>query len=265
MHRYKIEAATAQHLGDQKEQGDRVAIFSAPKAPGYVMAVIADGMGISSKEALAADQVIHTARQAFELFSPQTGDVPSLLATVIREAHTLIRLGTLSAKSETGSTMAVLVLTPQQEAFWTHIGNSRLYRFAGPNFAEYTSISLPPTLLAGQSRRSESGLTSPAGSCLGLGNSIGESEITLGRRTRLKAGDAFLLCTDGFWPYVDKAELGAAIAMNTPRQACEMLLAKARERADGTVADNCSLIVVKLGPLPKESKGYSVGKIRRAV
>ena len=44
MSQYKIEAGTGQHIGDRKEQQDRAALFAAPKAPGYMMAVLADGM-----------------------------------------------------------------------------------------------------------------------------------------------------------------------------------------------------------------------------
>jgi len=53
--------------------------------------------------------------------------------------------------------------------------------------------------------------------------------------------------------------------MNAPRLASEMLIKKARERAAGTSADNCTLAIVKLVALPKETKDYTVKKMRRAV
>ncbi|MGH8808655.1 MAG: serine/threonine-protein phosphatase, partial [Noviherbaspirillum sp.] len=60
MSQYRIEAGTGQHIGDRKEQQDRTALFTAPKAPGYVMAIVADGMGGLSGGAFAAEQVIRT-------------------------------------------------------------------------------------------------------------------------------------------------------------------------------------------------------------
>ena len=60
MSQYKIEAGTGQHIGDRSEQQDRTALFVAPKAPGYMMAVLADGMGGLSGGSLAAEQVIRT-------------------------------------------------------------------------------------------------------------------------------------------------------------------------------------------------------------
>ncbi|HTD03305.1 MAG TPA: serine/threonine-protein phosphatase, partial [Undibacterium sp.] len=66
MSQYKIEAGTGQHIGDRKEQQDRVGLFAAPRAPGYMMAVLADGMGGKSGGAMAAEQVIRTAKHLFD-------------------------------------------------------------------------------------------------------------------------------------------------------------------------------------------------------
>ncbi|MDB5729850.1 MAG: serine/threonine-protein phosphatase [Noviherbaspirillum sp.] len=81
-----------------------------------------------------------------------------------------------------------------------------------------------------------------------------EPRTAVRRCEGLKAGDAFLLCTDGLWRYFSDAELGAAIAMNSPRQASEMLINKARERAVGISADNCTLAIVKLVMPPDKAK-----------
>ena len=112
MSQYKIEAGTGQHIGDRKEQQDRVALLTAPRSPGYVMAVLADGMGGLSGGALAAEQVIRTARQAFELFSPRTDSVEKLLDTIAHDAHTIIKLTAISSEKHPHSTMVVLVITP---------------------------------------------------------------------------------------------------------------------------------------------------------
>ncbi|MDB5729851.1 MAG: serine/threonine-protein phosphatase [Noviherbaspirillum sp.] len=133
MNLYKIEAATGQHLGDRDEQQDRVAIFAAPKAPGHVMAVIADGMGGMSGGALAADQVIRTAGQAFESFSPLTDDIDMLLRTIVHDAHTVLTLTALTSEKKPHSTIVLLSLTPDRQAIWAPVGDSRLYRFQGPN------------------------------------------------------------------------------------------------------------------------------------
>lgn len=268
MSQYKIEAGTGQHIGDREEQQDRAALFAAPKAPGYVMAVLADGMGGMSGGSLAAEQVIRTAKQAFDLFSPQTDDIEAMLTTIAHDAHTIIRLTAMSSEKKPHSTMVILVITPEKSAIWAHVGDSRLYRFNGPNFAERTvDHSYVEKLIKDGKLKRDAAQSHQFSNVLvnALGTYDSDPEPTVRRYHGLKAGDAFLLCSDGLWQYFTDAELGAAIAMNTPRHASEMLINKARERAVGTAADNCTLAIVKLVAPPEEPKNYTVKTMRRAV
>jgi serine/threonine protein phosphatase PrpC len=268
MSHYKIEAGTGQHIGDRQEQQDRAALFAAPRAPGYVMAVVADGMGGLSGGALAAEQVIRTAKQAFELFSPQTDDIETMLATIAHDAHTIIKLTAISSEKKPHSTCVMLVITPERSAVWAHIGDSRLYRFDGPNCAERTIDHSYVEKLVSEgklSREQAQGHHLSNVLVSALGSHEKEPEVTVARHDGLKAGDSFLLCSDGLWHYFAEPELGAALAMNTPRQASEMLINKTRERSAGTSADNCTLAIIKLVEPPKESKAYTVGRMKRAV
>jgi serine/threonine protein phosphatase PrpC len=233
-----------------------------------MMAVLADGMGGLTGGALAAEQVISTAKLNFERFSPLTDDVPTMLNTIGHEAHTIIKLSGMSAEKQPHSTMVVLVLTPDNSAFWTHVGDSRLYRFDGPNFAERTiDHSYVEKLVRDGKLAPEEAKNHRFSNLLVnvLGTSTSELTVPIKRYDGLKPGDAFLLCSDGLWHYFDDHELGAVIAMNTPREASEMLIRKTRERAAGTNADNCTMAIVKLAALPKQTKDYKAEKIRRAV
>jgi serine/threonine protein phosphatase PrpC len=265
---YKIEAGTGQHLGDRQEQQDRVALFAAPRAPGYMMAVIADGMGGRSGGALAAEQVVRTAKQAFDLFSPQTDNVEHLLESIARDAHTIIQLTAISSEKEPHSTMVALVITPERDAVWVHVGDSRLYRFSGPNFIERTidHSYVERLVREGRVARADAQKHRLANVLLSaLGTRGSELQVTIGRCRGLKPGDAFLLCTDGLWHYFSDAELGVAIAASSPRQASEMLIAKARERAAGIPADNCSLAIVKVVETVVETKRYTAEKMSSVV
>lgn len=97
-----------------------------------------------------------------------------------------------------------------------------------------------------------------------LGSHANDPYLTIGRYDGLEPGDSFLACSDGLWHYFSNAELGAAIAMNSPRQASEMLIKKARERACGA-GDNCTLAIVKLVTPPEALKNYQAQKMPRAV
>lgn len=238
--KYKIEAVTAQHIGDRAEQQDRTALLAAPKAPGYMMAVLADGMGGVSGGAMAAEQVIHCAKLLFDEFSPLTHDVVSMLKTLMLEAHTLVKLTGISAKNNPHTTMVVLVLTPEKKAIWAHAGDSRLYRFRGPNCAEHTIDHSRVQELLNEGRISkEEALQHPMANILTNGvGSINPPYLSFGEYGDLESGDSFMLCSDGLWGYFSDQELGAMVAMNTSRQASEMLIVKTIERAKGN-GDNC--------------------------
>jgi serine/threonine protein phosphatase PrpC len=268
MSQYKIEAATGQHIGDRKEQQDRVVLMAAPRAPGYMMAVLADGMGGLTGGAMAAEQVIHTARQAFEHFSPETDDVESMLKGIANDAHTIINLSGISSEKQPHSTMVILVLTAQREAVWAHVGDSRLYRYAGPNFRERTvDHSFVERLVKEGTLRPEEARNHRLSNLLSnvLGPTTTKLEISLGRHENLKPGDHFLLCSDGLWTYFDDREPGAILATLSAREASELLVKKARERGAGGGADNCTLAVVKLVAPEAPKKAYTAEKVRRAV
>ena len=266
MSQYKIEAGTAQHLGDRTEQQDRVALFAAPNAPGYMMAVVADGMGGKSGGALAAEQVIRTAKTLFSDFFPEM-DVKTLLEAIVNEAHTIIKLAGVSAEKEPHSTFVALIITPNKEAIWAYAGDSRLYRFSGPNFIEHTKDHSYVERLVDEGKiTQEEAKTHRMSNILVnvLGSTTTAPYISFGSHSGLKIGDSFLLCSDGLWHYFTDAELSAAVAANSPRQASELLIRKARERAHGH-GDNCTFAVVKLVKPPVEQKTYKVEKMRRAV
>lgn len=257
MSQYKIEAGSGQHIGDRQEQQDRVALFAAPKAPGTMMAILADGMGGHTGGALAAEQIINSARQLLDEFSPGAQTIENLLARIVHEAHSIIKLSSFSSEKNPHSTMVALVITPDQRAVWAHVGDSRLYIFEGPNcnFCTVDHSYVEKLVSEGKLSRQQA-QDHPRANLLtnALGSHKKEPAITFGHRDKLQPGSTFMLCSDGLWHYFSVPEMGAAIAMNSPRGASEMLIRKARERAQGT-GDNCSIAIVKLISAAKKLSG----------
>ncbi|WP_025916426.1 PP2C family serine/threonine-protein phosphatase [Herminiimonas sp. CN] len=247
MSQYKLEAGSGQHIGDRQEQQDRVALFVAPRAPGTMMAVLADGMGGRTGGALAAEQIINSAQQLFNEFSPGLETVETLLSRIVHEAHSIIKLSSFSSEKEPHSTLVALVISPGQ-ATWAHVGDSRLYFFEGPNCSHCTvDHSYVEKLVAEGKLSRQEAINHPLSNVLtnALGSHQSEPTITFGQCDKLQPDTAFLLCSDGLWQHFSALEMGAAIAMNSPRSAAEMLIRKARERANGS-GDNCSMAIVKL-------------------
>ncbi len=67
---FRLTASTGIHKGDREYQQDQIALLSHARVPGCVLAIVADGMGGRSGGRKASDQVMLTAKQLFERFSP---------------------------------------------------------------------------------------------------------------------------------------------------------------------------------------------------
>lgn len=267
MNSYKIEAGTAQHIGNRPQQNDRVALFTSARAPGYVLAVLSSGLN----GALGAEQVLHTSKLLFDEFKP--GDAPSidrvggLLRDIVHETHLVIKMNGVATQTEPHATFAGLVITPAGQAVWAYVGDNRIYRFhKGDGKMRSSDAAYIDQLMETDKLPLESARNHRHSKLLVnvLGNSRKEPFVTVGHHEPLTAGDAFLLASDGLWHFFTDAELGAALYKAAPRQSAEMLIAKAGERAQGK-GGNCSMAIVKLVKPPKEAANYTVQKMGRAV
>lgn len=250
-----LDACIAQHRGDRREQQDRVALLPHPRGGGVVLAALADGMGGHAGGALAAQQVIHTARNNLERFEVRREPPLALLGASIAEAHMLIKASRFINEKDPHSTAVLLLLQPGR-ASWVHCGDSRLYRFRGEQPLFRSTDHSYVAQLQRQGRISaEQALVHPNRNILltSLGG-VEAPTVDRGESDDLLAGDSFLLCSDGLWAYFDDAELGRVIAAAPARQACETLLAGARERAAGE-GDNISLAILKLVNVPTPAAG----------
>ena len=264
---YKIEAGTGQHIGNRPQQNDRVALMSGARAPGYVLAVLSDGIA----GAAGADQVLHTARQVFDEFKP--GDRPSperlgrLLQDIVSETHLVMKMNAVmgGGGEQAGghASFVGLVLSPHGDAVWGHVGDSRLYHFKDGKCLARTNDAAYVQHLVSSDRLPEEAARNHRKSTLLLnvmGNSRKEPFVTIGSHAGLAPGDVFLLASDGLWHFFTDAELAAATAKATPRQASEMLINKAGERSQGK-GGNCSLAIVKLVKPAQDGLAGRVGRV----
>ena len=261
-----IDACAAQHQGDRKEQQDRVVILPHARRRGVALAVVADGMGGHTGGALAAEQVIHTAKTNLDHFAGPDECPKRMLENSMREAHTMIKASRFMNEKDPHSTAVMLLLQPGRVT-WGHCGDSRLYHFRGKQLVQRTvDHSYVEHLVATGKITPQQALTHPNRNVL-LASLGGQDEpkVSLDEVTELCAGDAFVLCSDGLWGYFDDLELGTLVADNTARQACEILIDKARQRANGG-GDNLSLAIIKLiEAMPPTKPAPPAGFVRRSV
>ena len=214
------------------------------------MCVLADGMGGKSGGRKAADQVLMTAQQLFDRYSPTRDDPSETLKQLVFEAHLMIKLTAITSEEEPHSTVAAFLISPGRECDAIHAGDSRIYHFRN---AELVSRSVDHSyvqrLVEERQITEEEANTHPQSNlltgCLGTSQ---DPPISQQHIDRLEIGDSILSCSDGLWHYFTPRELGAIVHALPPREASEMLVGKARQRARGG-GDNLSLALVRVEPL----------------
>ena len=203
--------------------------------------VLADGLGghrcgeVAS--ALAVDALCGG------LAGPEAPDEEGLLALFRSANEEILRRQTQPGQEEMRTT-AVALKIAGETAVWAHIGDSRLYRFRGGELAEVTkdhSVTYRK-YLGGEISYMDVYHDDDRGRLLRvLGKEPCRPEAG---RAAVEPGDAFLLCSDGFWEFVYNEEmLIDRLKSRTPEEWVKaMLLRHIRRTPPGS--DNFSLIAV---------------------
>jgi len=255
---YRLSGATGLHRGDRQYQQDQVGLLAHPFIPGCVLGVVADGMGGRTGGRKAADQVLLTARQLFERYTPQDEDAAALLRQIGQEAHMVIKLTAIAAEQEPHSTLAAFLIQPGGACHWVHAGDSRLYHFRGTTLVQRTTDhSYVQSLVAKGMLTPEEAENHPQSHMLtgSLGTET-EPILDLGCTSPLEIGDTVMACSDGLWHYFTSDELASVLEALPPRDASEFLIEKARARAEGG-GDNLSMAIVKIEPLAENRPAVS--------
>ncbi|MBZ8142708.1 serine/threonine protein phosphatase [Rubrivivax gelatinosus] len=247
---FRLSATTALHRGDRAYQQDQVAILPHGRVNGCALAVVADGMGGKSGGRKAADQVLMTAHQLFERHVPSQDHTPELLRQLVTESHLMIKLTAITAEEEPHSTVAAYLVQPDLRCDVVHAGDSRVYHFRGGDMLWRTTDHSYVQRLIDEGKISEEAANNHPQSnlltgCLGTHS---DPPVALHTIERLEPGDTLLACSDGLWHYFTPKELGAIVHALPAREAGEMLVNKARQRARGG-GDNLSLALMRVETL----------------
>jgi serine/threonine protein phosphatase PrpC len=162
----------------------------------------------------------------------------------------MIKLTAITAEEEPHSTVAGFLVNPDLSCDVVHAGDSRVYHFRGANMVSRTiDHSYVQRLIDEGKITEDEANTHPQSNlltgCLGTQQ---DPPLTLAHIDQLQVGDIMLACSDGLWHYFTPKELGAIVEALPPREASEMLVGKARQRARGG-GDNLSLALIRVEPL----------------
>jgi PPM family protein phosphatase len=184
-----------------------------------------------------------------------------LLNRAIGAGHAaIVREGEKRALADTPRTVIVACAIQDGHAYWTNVGDSRLYLIRDGRIAHRTRDHTVVQQLVDSGRiREEAMTTHPERNrllqCLG-GYAAPRPDATT--RVRLAQHDILLLCSDGFWNPLTQRQMLHALMSRELRQAIPELVTLAETRA-GHESDNISVLAMNWAePTAAETAGPEV-------
>lgn len=239
MKRFAVDHSSLSLCGTGKENEDFVCVLEGAVS----CFVLADGLGGHGDGALAS-------RLAAQAACGVCGSAAELDADLAARCFTAAQCAVVAAQKERGiscRTTMVLLLTDGKKAIYGHIGDSRLY-FARRNRVKARTLdhSVPQLLLSMGSITEAELAHHPDRNRIirAVGSDEDGLQFDLSPVIRLRKGDSFLLCSDGFWEWVEKEDIASALKQNASASAAlERLAGLAAERAVPPCDDRSAILL----------------------
>lgn len=229
-------------------------------------AVIADGLGGHDRGEAASGLAVDYSLELFEMTGKtDSWDLKDYLTQCFEGSQDELLRMQKEKHSEMRTTMTVLA-GADGWLQWGHIGDSRLYCFYEEKMVTRTLDHSVPQMLVRTGRIKESQirghedrnkLLKVMGSCWDT------PQYELSEKRKAVEGEVFLLCTDGFWEWIEEKEMIKTLyESDTPGKwlaSMEQILLK---RANGKDLDNYSAAAVFLGE-PKRKKRWLFGRRKK--
>ncbi len=240
--------------GSRKINQDRIAYTFSRDT---LLLVVADGMGGHAGGEIAAQICTRLFIERFQQEAkPFLRNPLKFLHDSMLRSHTA--LGSYAnqfSMLETPRTTCVACIVQGGNAYWAHVGDSRLYLYRqGALIGQTKDHSKVQYLIDQGIIAPEEAAVHPdrnkVFSCLG---GLVDPVIDLSKRVVLRNGDILLLCTDGLWSGMTKDEIATWLTSTPILKSAPLMLREAETRG-GPDCDNLSAIVVRWGPetLPDE-------------
>ncbi|MBX3437704.1 MAG: serine/threonine-protein phosphatase [Planctomycetaceae bacterium] len=249
--RVEFAAKTDVGLRRQNNEDACIALLASDEAVwrdrGHLF-VVADGMGGHAVGELASKMATDTLPQSY--FKTREGDVLRAMRAAVEAANRTIHArGTQNRDFQRMGTTCTALALCEKGAVIGHVGDSRIYRVRRDRIDQLTfdhSLQweleqrgrLRPEDIALQEHRNV------------ITRSLGPEanvEIDIEGPIPVFPDDVFVACSDGLTAHVREGEIATIVRDLPPKSASRLLVHLANLRG-GT--DNCTVIVVRVGPLP---------------
>jgi PPM family protein phosphatase len=224
----------------------------------FCYAVLSDGAGGHRDGAMASDIAVRMTALGLQAASQAT---PGYLSQLVCEAHAaLIEQQDRKNRDRMHATLVALWIdTRREQALWTHVGDSRLYMLRHGRISHMSrDDSVVQRMVDAGYLTPEEAIQHPKKnqllSALGVDGAVEPN--TLEAPMGIEDGDAFLLCSDGWWEGFDRRAIEDSFAAaKTPEQWLAQM-ADQIHRAARPRQDNYSAVAVWIGD-PSETTRMS--------
>ncbi len=242
-----IEYATITEIGDKEANEDAVRVFTNQSHETYGF-VLADGLGGHGNGDIASNFVADCVGGAIEntqsfggVFIDQCFDIAQEMLMEEKELKGLPSIKT---------TMVMLLIT-EKVAQWGHIGDSRLYHFRdGKQLSRTLDHSVPQMLvISGQIKEKEIRHHQDRSVLLrAMGAEWNAPAYEISQRgLKTIKGDTFLLCSDGFWEWIEEKTILKILKKNmSAYDSLREMTAEVKANGKGKDMDNYSAILVNI-------------------
>ena len=241
----KYEIFQDSRIGKRPYQQDRLGHWHSSEA---LFLVVADGMGGHANGDIAAQITVDCLAAAFRAEAkPRIASPEQFLVNSIGRAHAMIvHQAQKQGMAEAPRTTVVACLVQDGYAWWSFVGDSRLYLIRDGRVVTRTRDHTPVQMLIDAGRiREEAAATHPDRNkllqCLG-GPRLPRAEPAA--YARLARDDIVLLCSDGVWGPLTQRQLIMGLLGKDIAQSVPELIALAESRA-GARCDNVSVLAIR--------------------
>jgi serine/threonine protein phosphatase PrpC len=231
-------------IGKRRMQQDRLGKFQSAEA---LLMVVADGMGGHPHGEVAAQVAVDIAGGLFAREAhPRLRDPGGFLQHLMVAGHEAIwRTARERGMPEAPRTVLVACVVQDGQAYWSHVGDCRLYLVRqGKIVARTRDHSFVQQLIDQGRIREEAAASHPQRNlllqCLG---GMAPPEPDPGASLPLEKNDVVLLCSDGFWGPLTPRHFINALLARPLAEAIAELSATAEARA-GPRCDNVTVMAM---------------------
>jgi PPM family protein phosphatase len=243
----EVEVAACSEVGERRHNEDDLRHGNV----GSVWyAVLSDGAGGHRGGAIASDIVVRMTAHGLQ---SATQLDPAVLTELVCETNAALseqQQGKQGHDRMHATMVALWIDIRSEQALWTHVGDSRLYMLRHGRVRHVTTDDsvVQRMVHAGYLTAAEARDHPRKNQLIGaMGASETVDPNTLEAAFTVADGDAFLLCSDGWWEHFEIADIEASFANATsPRHWLELMAERVRREASPS-QDNYSAIGVWIG------------------